>query len=466
MIRCRECDHSNPDDHRFCAMCGAKLEPATKPLDIDDDDPLELETPVYHFEDRSRLHERAQNLRDRQREEVRDTSSINSNGGRGSRPVTNVETFPHEIVEPRGESEYGNGNSSEQVSGIGGPSFLGLNYESGSNRGFVYDKPRQDGFVYDTDGESPEYLLDEVPRGVSWRAWALCLLLIIGGGLGYIQWRASHHQGPDLASILARNGPTVNPTGPVIPDKSAKPADKANTASNTNSDVASAKGNSQSENSGASTSADSDNAEGSSVIDSNASAAKPGDTKTEAAKTANTKTGDTETGDMKAAKAGSANSEDNADESLKAAASTSPSRNTDEDEHAAKPESDGPEAKTAKAARRTEVADEEPPQPKILGEKDPLIIQADKYIQGRGVRKNCSTGINLLRQAVSEGNPAASVKLGALYWSGTCVTQSKVTAYRWFSRAHSLEPTNRWVERSRNSLWASMSPQEQRKTSY
>lgn len=464
MIRCRECDHSNPDDHRFCAMCGAKLEPATKPLDIDDDDPLELETPVYQFEDRSRLHQPAQaNLRDRQREEVRDTSSISSNGGRGSRRVTNVETFPHEIIEPTVDSEYGNGTSSEQVSGIGGPSFLGLNYESGSNRGFVYDKPRQDGFVYDTDGESPEYLLDEVPRGVSWRAWALCLLLIIGGGLGYIQWRASHHQGPDLASILARNGPTVNPSGPMMPDKSAKPADKANTAENTNSDVASTKDNSQSENNGASTS-DSDNDEDSSVIDSTPSVAKPSDTKTEAAKTASTKTGDSK--DMKAAKADSADSEDKADESGKAAASNSASKDTDEDEHAAKPESDGPVAKSAKAARKTDVADQEPPQPKTLGEKDPLIIQADKYIQGRGVRKNCSTGINLLRQAVSEGNPAASVKLGALYWSGTCVTQSKVTAYRWFSRAHSLEPTNRWVERSRNSLWASMSPEEQRRVNY
>jgi TPR repeat protein len=136
------------------------------------------------------------------------------------------------------------------------------------------------------------------------------------------------------------------------------------------------------------------------------------------------------------------------------------------EQKATKPESDGPLAKSAKASRKAEVATEEPAQPKILGEKDPLIVQADKYIQGRGVRKNCSTGINLLRQAVSEGNPAASVKLGALYWSGTCVTQSKVTAYQWFSRAHSLEPRNRWVERSRNSLWANMSPEEQRRVSF
>ena len=461
MIRCRECDHSNPDDHRFCAMCGAKLEPAKKPLAIDDDDPLELETPVYQFEDRSRLRQAGETKgSDRQREQIRDSSPISSNGGRGSRRDLDVETFPREIIDPSLEDEYGNGNRSEAVSGIGGPSFLGLNYESASNRGFVYDKPRQDGFVYDNEGEAPEYLLEEVHRAVSWRAWALCLLLIIGGGLGYIQWRASHHEGPDLASILARNGPTVNPSGPVLPDKSATPADKTNPAANTNPDAAGAKDNSPADKN-ASASADSDSDEDSSVIDSNASAAKPADAKTDDAKT-----GDAKAGDAKAAKSGNGDSEDTADESAKAAAPAASSKNADEDESTAKPESDGPVAKTAKTARKTEVADEEPPKPKMLGEKDPLIIQADKYIQGRGVRKNCSTGINLLRQAVTEGNPAASVKLGALYWSGTCVTQSKVTAYQWFSRAHSMEPTNRWVERSRNSLWASMSPEEQRKTSY
>jgi TPR repeat protein len=265
-----------------------------------------------------------------------------------------------------------------------------------------------------------------------------------------------------LASILARNGPTVNSSGPVLPDKSAKPADKTNpAAANANSNEASTKDNTQPENKNASASADSESDEESPVIDSNASAAKPADTNT-----ADAKAGDTKTGDTKVAKSDAGDSEDNADGSAKAAAPYTASKNTDEDENSAKPESDGPAAKGAKAARKTEVADEEPPQPKTLGEKDPLLVQADKYIQGRGVRKNCSTGINLLRQAVGEGNPAASVKLGALYWSGTCVTQSKVTAYQWFSRAHSMEPTNRWVERSRNSLWASMSPEEQRKTSY
>ena len=457
MIRCRECGHSNPNEHRFCGICGAKLEPADHPLGIDEDDPLELEAPVYQFEDRSGLSQPAEvNGRDRQREHVRDTSSISLNGGRKSRQAADVDELPREIIEPTVENEYAESSRRPASNGIGGPSFLGLNYESGSNRGFVYDDARHDGFIYDTDAESPEYLLEEVPRGVSWRAWALFLLLIIGGGLGYIQWRASHHQGPDLASILARNGATVDPSGPVIPDKTAKPP--ASTASNSNADAVNAKNNSASDAKNSTGPVAGEDDEDSSVIDANAAAGKN-------AKAAGTSS-DSKSGNVKAESKSNAQSEDDKGESDIASSTKSAAKNADEDEKAAKPESDGPLAKSTKAARKTEVADEEPAKPKTLGDKDPLLIQADKYIQGRGVRRNCSTGVNLLRQAVSEGNPAASIKFGALYWSGTCVTQSKVTAYEWFSRAHSLEPKNRWVERSRNSLWASMSPAEQRRVSY
>jgi TPR repeat protein len=151
-------------------------------------------------------------------------------------------------------------------------------------------------------------------------------------------------------------------------------------------------------------------------------------------------------------------------EKTAAAGSAKDAKDSDE---SAKPESDGPAAKVTKTRSAAPApVEEKAPEPKSLGDKDPLLIKADKYIQGRGVRKNCSTGVNLLRQAMSEGNPEADVKMGALYWSGTCVTQSNVTAYQWFSRAHSLEPKNRWIERSRNSLWASMSAAEKRRVNY
>jgi hypothetical protein len=455
VMRCEKCGHSNPENHKYCGMCGSKLAKVVSSIPIDDNDPLELEAPLYRFEDHSQLaaEEPAQlRERDQRRELVRDAGSRNSlpRERRATSSIA-VENLPREVMEC--DNVRPDPARNRTNTGIGGPSFLGLGYEDAGNSGFVYDKPRNDGFVYDTDGETPEYLLEETRRGVSWRAWALLLLLAAGAGLGYIQWRASRHQGPDLATILARNGITVDPSGPVIPDKSAKPpaqkpsapADEAAKADSIN--------------------ASGENASSEDSDSKDAKSASP-DT-TPDSKDANAASSDGtakgKSSDGKAAPASAASKTDSTTESGNDSdESKSASATKDDDED--KPESDGPAAKATKPSRAQPVAEEEEPaQPKSLGDKDPLMIQADKYIQGRGVRQNCSAGVNLLRQGVSDGNPAASVKLGALYWSGTCVTQSKVTAYQWFSRAHSLEPQNRWVERSRNSLRASMTPQEKRR---
>jgi hypothetical protein len=432
-------------------MCGARLEPAVSPVAIDDNDPLDLEAPAYSFDDRARSAGQATadfRERDRERELVRDSKPVSrTSSSRAGSSAISLENPPPDTVQEEALKEKEEREAPHRVSGIGGPSFLGLGYE-GSNSGFVYDKPRNDGFVYDTDGEAPEYLLEEAPRGVSWRAWGLVILLLIGGGLGYIQWRANHNEGPDIASILAGNGAAMDPNHPVITPESPKPpAQKPNPPANDASSPASAKD--QKADSAADKSADADSGGKASTADNGSNS-----------KTASSKSED---------KSGDENASDETSKTPEkpgAAASAKAKEPKDSDE-SAKPESDEQTTKATKRNRPTPApVVEKTPLPKSLGEKDPLIIQAEKYIQGRGVRQNCSTGINLLRQAMSEGNPEADVKIGALYWSGTCVTQNNVTAYQWFSRAHSLEPRNRWIERSRNSLWASMSADEKRRISY
>ena len=440
MIRCRQCDHANPEDHRFCGMCGSRLDLVTSPTAIDDRDPLEIESAAHHFENRARsvvqLHG------NQQREVVRDRVSRNGiDRDRARYSPTALDNLPSQID----EEELRRETPQKPASGIGGPSFLGLNYDS-PNSGFVYDDPK-DGFVYDTDAKPPEYLLEEIPRGVSWRAWALFLLLLIGAGLGYVQWRASHHQGPDIASILARNGPTVDPSRPVISDAGTKPTENQAENKNASAGVTPA---------GSSNSDEDEDAEA-------ASTSRADGAQDSAAKTAAGAAKDEKTTDSSRANSGTADSKDAKHETDLEQSST---RSPEAKSVAAKPESDAPAAHVTKSADNRRAVEQAPPAAKSLGDKDPLLIQADKYINGRGMPKNCSRGVNLLREAVSAGNPAASVKLGALYWSGNCVTQSKVTAYQWFSRAHSLEPKNRWVERSRNSLWASMSPAEQRRVGY
>lgn len=462
---CQHCGQSNPDDHRFCGMCGARLETPVragnsawrKPVAIDDEDPLELassEVTVYASSSEAKTGER-------ERKALRDSAASKPDDyGRAARSLrATAEDLPPDTAEEEAEEETQSRHEQPAGSGgIGGPSFLGLNYsESGSNSGFVYDTPRRDGFVYDTDAESPEYLLDEQPRRSSWRAWALLLFLAAAGALGYIQWRASHRQGPDLASILSRNGPTLPASGPVAPEKTpASPASNPDSSSDAATAVTSQSGteaNSQE-------TPASDQAKTSDVkpdVNPVANPATPGN-KTADNKTAGQDTGKAEARNPAPAPATQAESPD------LSANKTEQDAATPESDHDADA-TDTPPSQPA-AASKPRTADDRasaPEAPKTLGDHDPLVIRAENYLQGRGVRQNCSTAVNLLRQAVSASNPAAAVKMGALYWTGTCVPQSNVTAYLWFTRAQDLEPNNRWIARSKSSLWASMTSAERQR---
>ena len=423
-------------------MCGAKLEPAASAITIDDDDPLEIETPAYRFEDRSRSAAPVLEFADRdaQRERTREASRNRASQTGLAGVTVSVKSFPPDTVQEEALEEQEQRTKPRHASGIGGPSFLGLSYE-GNNSGFVYDKPRNDGFIYDSDGQGAEYLLEDAPRRSSWRALLLFFLLAAGAGLGYVQWRASHNQGPDLGSILAGNGATVDPNHPVVTPETAKPAPKPNPPAASNSSDSDSNDNEVAA-SDSNSDENSDKSAAKASADNNVSA----DNKDSNSKSENADADDSDTSSSATPKAKAADAKSSDDTGA--------------------PESDGPSKVVGRNDTKPAAVIEKPAPPKPLGDKDPLIIQADKYIQGRGVRQNCSTGVNLLRQAISAGNPEADVKMGALYWSGTCVTQSNVTAYEWFTRAHALDPRNRWIERSRNSLWASMSPNDRQRVSY
>jgi Double zinc ribbon len=93
------------------------------------------------------------------------------------------------------------------------------------------------------------------------------------------------------------------------------------------------------------------------------------------------------------------------------------------------------------------------------------LVQAQNYLQGRGgVRQNCEQGLIYLRAATQKNEPAADVQMGALYASGHCVQQDRVTAYRWFNSAHELDPANPWIRTNLDQLWAQMTPQERQRT--
>src|SRR5437016_560100 len=127
-MRCVQCGNSNPETNKFCGMCGLRLEPVS----IDEHDPLELEAPEYELEHQSKLaSERSAQIKeqDRHRELVRDLSRTSPPNGHGMAsagaaatdfPPTTVEEEAGDVVRRR----------EPPPSGIAGPSFLGLGYES------------------------------------------------------------------------------------------------------------------------------------------------------------------------------------------------------------------------------------------------------------------------------------------------------------------------------------------------
>lgn len=131
------------------------------------------------------------------------------------------------------------------------------------------------------------------------------------------------------------------------------------------------------------------------------------------------------------------------------------------------------EAQTTPAREEKDSATSEPPPAPAKADRElreaepraPVYDQsqidlAEKYLQGRGVAQDCHRGITLLRQAASQPNPRAQIKLGALYATGHCVGQDRAEAYRWFAEAHQLQPNNQWIDRNLSSLWAQMSSAE------
>jgi TPR repeat protein len=88
------------------------------------------------------------------------------------------------------------------------------------------------------------------------------------------------------------------------------------------------------------------------------------------------------------------------------------------------------------------------------------VDEAERYLRGQGVAQDCSRAISLLRSSAREGNPRAQVKLGALYATGQCVTQDRAAAYQWLMRAQETQPRNSYLQRTMNTLWANMTPEE------
>jgi TPR repeat protein len=177
------------------------------------------------------------------------------------------------------------------------------------------------------------------------------------------------------------------------------------------------------------------------------------------------------------------------------ASAPGPVNSSDADQHPRQPETSEGESKTANAAtpadtpakeRDTKGTDtKEDNQPvesaaikkstrkgnggkeKLAEEPKPSValVNAQRYLQGKGVRQNCAQGLQYLKTATEQKDPEATVQMAALYASGHCVRQDRVQAYKWFTSASELQPSNHWIEKNLNWLWADMTSAERQQIS-
>lgn len=120
------------------------------------------------------------------------------------------------------------------------------------------------------------------------------------------------------------------------------------------------------------------------------------------------------------------------------------------------PSPSGSAATAAFPEPRARAARQEQRRAATPAEDDSMLLLAQKYLQGRGVPRDCGRGLTYLKEAVRRPSAHARSQMGALYATGTCVPQSRVEAYRWFSSALEIDPRNPWLARERDMLHGEM----------
>jgi hypothetical protein len=85
---------------------------------------------------------------------------------------------------------------------------------------------------------------------------------------------------------------------------------------------------------------------------------------------------------------------------------------------------------------------------------------AAMYVKGEGVPRSCEQAIVLLKTAAEKENAVARNQLASMYGSGVCVPRNRVEAYRWASSALAANPDSEWAQQRRDQLWQQMTPEE------
>ncbi len=404
-MRCARCGNDNPDENRFCGMCGATL----------------LKVP-------------AAAVAETQTQRAAGASPVLPS------PVTVAAAPPPAPPRPAPPVQHSEPVRSEPVRSdpvrreptISGPSFLGLNDPGPRKRASLSIDPHSS-----SNSRGLDYLLDdeeEPRRGGAGKIVLILLALALAVGFGYLRWRnqgfgwltSSAAKPSPAAETPADNSTSTSPAGTpdAQPPASSQPAASQPPAAATKAPDAAATG----------------------------TANPPSGT------AAQTPAPDTDTANPAPAKA----------DAPKASTKTNPPADADDDNSseekepvatkaaapAPKPDRvEKPRAGREPATPRSSFA------PKPVSTGDP-VAEAQRYLYGRGAAQDCDRGLRILKPAANESNSKAMIQMGALYSAGLCTPRDLPTAYRWFAHALRKDPDNQAVQTDLQKLWGEMTQPE------
>jgi len=420
-LRCGRCGNDNAEANRFCGMCGAPLvgkpQPAGQSPGVVNvvPPPRESSVPAPPLTSKSAT----------QTSQVALKTAEAAPSDRRPAPVSSS------YAEPR------------RAPAITGPSFLGLNNPSPG----ADDRPHHDSSnahdSFQPSSGNVDYLLDddEEPRGGGGKFILVVVALALAVGFGYMHWKRGGFDwlnagDKDKKAAVANPSPDSAQSAPDSAGASATPSapTSATPPPTTNAPVTPIPTDGA-----ATTPADSTATNAA----SSPSASQPNATQPSASQAAPSAAPSPPAAAATSTDAGAA------PDSARSAAS-------DSDQQPNEPE---PAAPAKAATRKPAIAKPSAAKPPAAKPYD-SVVEAERYIYGRGVNPDCDHGLRLLKSSAEQSNPKAMISLGALYSTGTCTPRDLPTAYRWFALALHKQPDNQALQDDLQKLWSRMTQPE------
>jgi zinc-ribbon domain len=412
-VRCNRCGNSNSEGNRFCGMCGAPLMPGAQNAT---QAPPARPSPVVPTVNAQLKHEPAGS-------QMRQERVTSVDGGRLERdPV------------------------------ISGPSFLGLNQPGRQSDQFDTGLRATSGVEQLRSSTNVDYLLDDEQEREPRRGWGKFFLIVVAlalaAGFGYLHWKQGGFDWllngnkkptttqPDAGTSGPDSGAVATPTAPMpnatpVPSATSPASNPGGGGTNAGQPTI--------------TTAPSQPAPPQIAASQNP---QPDSQPAPQPPVQTSPTGiPTQSASGASQPTGSASSVD----SSAAAQSSSPDSDSDN--------SDDQDAAPKAALRKPASAKPAAAKPSPAKPAD-SVAEAQRYIYGRGVAKDCDRGLRMLKTSAGESNAQAMIALGSVYSTGTCAPRDLPTAYRWFAVALHKQPDNQALQNDLQNLWSQMTQPE------